>query len=105
MRVARTGHAGALLALRREGAVGQRIKIMMCENNQFCRGSVCMFHVDCFSHDVELDSGEYVTGLRLWNESVQVIDPEKTSASCQAFYFCRKILFSMKNMWRSLLVF
>ena len=85
VRVARTGHAGALLALRREGAVGQRIKIMMGENNQFCRGSVCMFHGDCFSHDVELDSGEYVTGIRLWNESVQVIDPETTSRPARHF--------------------
>ena len=57
----------------------------MCENNQFCRGSVCMFHGDCFSHDVELDSGEYVTGIRLWNESVQVIDPETTSRPARHF--------------------
>ena len=44
-----------------------------------------MFHGDCFSHDVELDSGEYVTGIRLWNESVQVIDPETTSRPARHF--------------------
>jgi hypothetical protein len=35
-----------------------------------------VFYVDFYSHDVELDSGEYFAGIRLWNESVQVIDPE-----------------------------
>ena len=74
--MARKGHTGALLALRRGGAVGQRVRVLWHVDDRFYRGMVCRFDSEGFTHSVEYDDGELAGGLRLWNESVQIVDPD-----------------------------
>ena len=76
VRVARKGHTGALLALRRGGAVGERVRVLWDDDDRFYRGRVCRFDPDAYTHDVEYDDGDLVVGLRLWNESVQLVHPD-----------------------------
>jgi|AntAceMinimDraft_1070359.scaffolds.fasta_scaffold07197_1 hypothetical protein len=76
VRGARKGHAGALLALRRDGAVGQRVRVLWDVDDRFYPGRVCFFDGASFTHDVEYDDGELAVGLRLWNELVQVVEPQ-----------------------------
>ena len=75
VRVARTGHCGALISLRREGAVGTRVRVLWDEDDRFYRGRVSRFNMEQFTHDVEFDDGEVSCDLRLWCESVQTVDP------------------------------
>jgi site-specific DNA-cytosine methylase len=74
VRAARKGHAGALVALRRDGAVGARVRVLWDDDDRFYRGTVMRFDPDAFTHDVEYDDGETSLGLRLWNESVRPVD-------------------------------
>ena len=76
VRGARKGHTGALLALRRGGAVGERVRVLWDDDDRFYRGRVCRFDPDTYTHDVEYDDGHLVVGLRLWNESVQLVHPD-----------------------------
>lgn len=75
VRCARKGHTGALLALRRGGAVGERVRVLWDNDDRFYRGRVARFDPDAFAHDVEYDDGQLAIGLRLWNESLQTVDP------------------------------
>ena len=74
VRAARGGHHGALISLRREGAVGQRVCVLWDEDDRFYRGRVSRFDTDAFTHDVEFDDGEVSRDLRLWRESVTGVD-------------------------------
>jgi hypothetical protein len=75
VRAARKGHAGALVALRREGAVGARVLVLWDDDDRFYRGTVRRFDPNAFTHDVEYDDGEISVGLRLWCESIANVDP------------------------------
>ena len=77
VRAARKGHAGALVALRREGAVGARVRVLWDDDDRFYRGTVARFDPDAFTHDVAYDDGETSVGLRLWTESVRPVDPAR----------------------------
>ena len=91
VRAARKGHAGALVALRRDSAVGARVRVLWDDDDRFYRGTVKSFDPDAFTHDVEYDDGETSLGLRLWNESVRPVD-----AATDPYPRGRAALFSQK---------
>ena len=55
--------------------MGERVRVLWDNDDRFYRGRVARFDPDAFAHDVEYDDGQLAIGLRLWNESVQTVDP------------------------------
>jgi len=81
VQMARTGHAGALLALRRENAVGIRVMLLMDPNGIFSCGKISSFDSTRFSHDVKFDDGVVATRLMLWDESIQILEKQSNPSS------------------------
>ena len=81
VQMARTGHMGALLALRRENAIGIRIMLLMDPNGIFSCGKISSFDSTRFSHDVKFDDGVVATRLKLWDESIQILEKQSNPSS------------------------
>ena len=56
--------------------MGERVRVLWDNDDRFYRGRVARFDPDAFAHDVEYDDGQLAIGLRLWNESVQLVHPD-----------------------------
>ena len=81
VQMARTGHTGALLALRQENALGIRVMLLMDTNGMFSCGKISSFDSTRFSHNIKFDDGVVVTRLMLWDECVRILENQSNPCS------------------------
>ena len=70
--LARAGQVGAVLALRKERAVGQRLVVLWQRDNAFYAGAISDWSAHTYSFRVDYDDGDVDTDFRPWAESISL---------------------------------
>ena len=71
--LARAGHAGATLAMRKHAAEGQRLMVHWPSDGKFYAGEITSFDALTYTFRIDYDDGDVEQESKLWQETVVLV--------------------------------
>ena len=71
--LARAGHVGAILALKRQRAAGQRVRVFWPAENEFFTGTITSFNAVSYTFRIDYDDGDVEDDFRPWCDVIVLV--------------------------------